>query len=104
MVKVIKYLIPFSMTANGCLMVGAGAVFYFIFIGSKEQDPLSPEESPKLIVWPMTLWSLFAGSTLCSLEGIGMVSILILFAMRVITLFDYNKTYFVNKIINRYNE
>lgn len=73
MIKVIKFLAPFSMTANGCLLIGAGAVFYYILIGSQGQEPLSPQNSPKLIVWPMTLWSLFAGSTLCSLEGIGMV-------------------------------
>lgn len=100
MVKVIKYLIPFSMIANGCLMVGAGAVFYFIFIGSEGQEPLSIEKSAKLIVWPMTSWSLFAGSTLCSLEGIGMVRYCLTYTYYIFRLYYLNIIYMI--IINRY--
>lgn len=75
MVRLIKYLVPFSIAANACLVAGAGAVFYFIFVDNHVKNPLGPEEQAKLIVWPVTGWSLFAGSALCSLEGVGMVSI-----------------------------
>lgn len=74
MVRLIKYLVPFSMAANLCMLIGTGAVFYFIFIGDDQQIPLAPENQAKWVVWPPTQWSLFAGSALCSLEGVGMVS------------------------------
>lgn len=74
MVRLIKYLVPFSVAANACMLVGTGAVFYFIFFGDDQQISLAPEEQAKLVVWPPTRWSLFAGSALCSLEGVGMVS------------------------------
>ncbi|VVC38476.1 Amino acid transporter, transmembrane domain [Cinara cedri] len=72
MVRLIKYLVPFSMAANACLLVGAGAVFYFI-AWDDGMTPLGPEERAKLVIWPATHWSLFAGSTLCSMEGVGML-------------------------------
>uniref|UniRef100_A0A2H8TWL3 Proton-coupled amino acid transporter 1 n=2 Tax=Melanaphis sacchari TaxID=742174 RepID=A0A2H8TWL3_9HEMI len=71
MVRLIKYLVPFSVAANVCILAGTVAVFYFIFFG--DNRPLAPEEQAKLIVWPATRWSLFAGSALCSLEGVGML-------------------------------
>ncbi|KAL4135762.1 hypothetical protein QTP88_007352 [Uroleucon formosanum] len=71
MVRLIKYLVPFSVAANACLLAGTAAVFYFILIGG--QDSLAPEEQAKLVVWPATRWTLFAGSALCSLEGVGML-------------------------------
>ncbi|XP_060845019.1 proton-coupled amino acid transporter-like protein CG1139 [Rhopalosiphum padi] len=73
MVRLIKYLVPFSVAANACMLAGTVAVFYFIFFGDDGQDPLAPEEQAKLIVWPATRWSLFTGSALCSLEGVGML-------------------------------
>lgn len=72
MVRLIKYLVPFSVVANMCLLVGASAVFYFI-LWDNGQIPLELEERAKLVVWPATHWSLFTGSTLCSMEGVGMV-------------------------------
>lgn len=75
MVRLIKYLVPFSIAANTCLVAGASAVFYFIFTGSNGQEPLRPDEEAKLIVWPISQWTLFLGTTLCSLEGVGMVII-----------------------------
>lgn len=77
MVRLIKYLVPFSIAANTCLVAGASAVFYFIFSGDDRQEPLRPEEQAKLIVWPVTHWSLFMGTTLCSMEGVGMVIIVV---------------------------
>lgn len=72
MVRLIKYLVPFSVVANLCLMVGSSVIFYFIIAG---QGPvLSSEQEAKLIVFPASQWILFAGSTMCSLEGVGMVS------------------------------
>lgn len=73
MVRLIKYLVPFSVAANACMLAGTAAVFYFIIFGDDRSDPLAPEEQAKLIVWPVTRWTLFAGSTLCSLEGVGML-------------------------------
>ncbi|KAF0767583.1 proton-coupled amino acid transporter-like protein CG1139 [Aphis craccivora] len=73
MVRLIKYLVPFSIAANACLLAGTAAVFYFILYGDDGQNPLAPEEKAKLVVWPATQWSLFAGSALCSLEGVGML-------------------------------
>lgn len=73
MVRLIKYLVPFSIAANACLLAGTVAVFYFITFGDDGQNPLAPEEKAKLVVWPATQWSLFTGSALCSLEGVGML-------------------------------
>ncbi|XP_025419886.1 proton-coupled amino acid transporter-like protein CG1139 [Sipha flava] len=73
MVRLMKYLVPFSIAANAFMLAGIGAVFYFIFIGDDQQIPLAPEDQAKLVVWPPTRWSLFAGSALCSLEGVGML-------------------------------
>lgn len=73
MVRSLKHLSLFSSTANGCMLAGTAAIFYYIFFG-KVMNPLKPEEKAKWIVWPMERWSLFSGSALCSLEGIGMVS------------------------------
>lgn len=73
MVRLIKYLVPFSVVANACLVTGVSVVFYFIFVGDDRPSALAPEERAKMLVWPMTRWSLFAGSTLCSMESIGMV-------------------------------
>jgi len=71
MVRLMKYLVPFSVVANACLVFGSSAVFYFIVA---EQGPaLPPEQQAKLLVLPATRWMLFAGSTLCSMEGVGMV-------------------------------
>jgi len=75
MIRLIKLLVPFSMIANGLISVSAAVLFYFIFTDDGGRDPLRPEERSKLVVWPMTRWSLFAGSALCSMEGVGMVSI-----------------------------
>jgi len=73
MVRSLKHLSQFSQTANGCMLAGTAAIFYFIFFG-EVTNPLKPEEQAKWIVWPIERWSLFSGSALCSLEGIGMVS------------------------------
>jgi len=78
MIQFIKYLVPFSIIANWLISAGAVVLFYFIFTDDGGRDPLLPEERSKLVVWPMTRWSLFAGSALCSMEGVGMVSIVIL--------------------------
>jgi hypothetical protein len=77
MVRLIKYLVPFSVAANACMLAGTVAVFYFIFFGDDGENPLAPEEQAKLIVWPATRWSLFTGSALCSLEGVGMVTVIV---------------------------
>lgn len=73
MIRLIKYLVPFSVTANACMLIGTVAIFYFILIGDDTKAPLHAEEQAKLVVWPPTRWTLFAGSALCSLEGVGMV-------------------------------
>lgn len=74
MVRLIKLLVPFSVTANLGMMISLVAIFYFILIGDNGRVSLSPEEEAKLVVWPPTRWTLFSGSALCSLEGVGMVS------------------------------
>jgi len=73
MIRLIKYLVPFSVAANACMLAGTAAVFYFILFGDDSQNPMAPEEEAKWVVWPATRWTLFAGSALCSLEGVGMV-------------------------------
>jgi len=78
MVQIIKYLVPFSVIANGLISAGTVAMFYFIFTDDGGRNPLREDEVSKLIVWPMTRWSLFAGSALCSMEGVGMVSTIFL--------------------------
>jgi len=78
MIQLIKYLVPFSIIANGLISAGTVVLFYFIFTDDGGRDPLLPEERSKLVVWPITRWSLFAGSALCSMEGVGMVSIVFL--------------------------
>jgi len=75
MIQLIKYLVPLSIIANGLISAGTVILFYFIFTDDGGRNPLSQEESAKLVVWPMTRWTLFAGSALCSMEGVGMVSI-----------------------------
>lgn len=95
MIKLMKYLVPFSVAANACMLAGTAAVFYFILIGDDSQDPIPPEEQAKLIVWPATRWTLFAGSSLCSLEGVGMVIAIshILYFDSIVTgciLYDYD--------------
>jgi len=78
MVQIIKYLVPFSVIANGLISAGTVAMFYFIFTDDGGRNPLREDEVSKLVVWPMTRWSLFAGSALCSMEGVGMVSTIFL--------------------------
>lgn len=78
MVQIIKYLVPFSVIANGLISAGTVAMFYFIFTDDEGRNPLRENELSKLVVWPMTRWSLFAGSALCSMEGVGMVSTIFL--------------------------
>ncbi|XP_025207523.1 proton-coupled amino acid transporter-like protein pathetic [Melanaphis sacchari] len=73
MVQIIKYLVPFSVIANGLISAGTIAMFYFIFTDDDGRNPLQENELSKLVVWPMTRWSLFAGSALCSMEGVGML-------------------------------
>ncbi|XP_060845020.1 proton-coupled amino acid transporter-like protein pathetic [Rhopalosiphum padi] len=73
MVQIIKYLVPFSVIANGLISAGTVAMFYFIFTDDEGRNPLRENELSKLVVWPMTRWSLFAGSALCSMEGVGML-------------------------------
>ncbi|CAH1732871.1 proton-coupled amino acid transporter-like protein pathetic [Aphis gossypii] len=73
MVQIIKYLVPFSVIANGLISAGTVAMFYFIFTDDGGRNPLREDEVSKLVVWPMTRWSLFAGSALCSMEGVGML-------------------------------
>jgi len=92
MVKLMKYLVPFSVAANACMLAGTAAVFYFIIIGDDSEDPIPPEEQAKLVVWPATRWTLFAGSSLCSLEGVGMV-IVISYITHIIFSFDYSGRY-----------
>lgn len=75
MIQLIKYLVPFSIIANGLISAGTVVLFYFIFTDDGGRDPLRPDERSKLVVWPINRWSLFAGSALCSMEGVGMVSI-----------------------------
>lgn len=74
MVRLIKYLVPFSFAANACLVTGVGVVFYYIVVGDDRPGPTDPDERAQALVLPAVRWSLFAGSTLCSLEGIGMVN------------------------------
>ncbi|XP_060859005.1 proton-coupled amino acid transporter-like protein CG1139 [Metopolophium dirhodum] len=73
MIRLIKYLVPFSVAANACMLGGTAAVFYFILFGDDSKNPITPEEQAKWVVWPATRWTLFAGSALCSLEGVGML-------------------------------
>lgn len=73
MVRLIKYLVPFSVAANACMLISTVVIFYFIIFGDDGREPLHPAEQAKLVVWPPTRWTLFAGSALCSLEGVGMV-------------------------------
>ncbi|XP_001944882.2 proton-coupled amino acid transporter-like protein pathetic [Acyrthosiphon pisum] len=73
MIRLMKYMVPFSVAANACMLSGTVAVFYFIVFGDGSQDPIPPEEQAKLVVWPATRWTLFAGSSLCSLESVGML-------------------------------
>ncbi|XP_060858812.1 proton-coupled amino acid transporter-like protein pathetic [Metopolophium dirhodum] len=73
MVQLIRYLVPFSIIANGLISAGTVILFYFIFTNDNGRNPLSQEERAKLVVWPMTRWTLFAGSALCSMEGVGML-------------------------------
>lgn len=96
MIRLIKYLVPFSIAANACLLAGTVVVFYFILFGDDEQNPLAPEEKAKLVVWPATQWSLFIGSALCSLEGVGMVTVIVNILYRLHNLFCYNIIYYTN--------
>lgn len=74
MIRLIKYLLPFSVVANILMSVGTLMLFYFIFTDDGVHDPLRPDEHAKLVVTEITRWTLFAGSALCSMEGVGMVS------------------------------
>ncbi|XP_029344427.1 proton-coupled amino acid transporter-like protein pathetic [Acyrthosiphon pisum] len=73
MIQLIRYLVPFSVIANGLISAGTVVLFYFIFTDDNGRNPLNAEERAKLVVWPMTRWTLFAGSALCSMEGVGML-------------------------------
>ncbi|CAI6357784.1 unnamed protein product [Macrosiphum euphorbiae] len=73
MIQLIKYLVPFSVVANALMSVGTLVLFYFVFTDDNGRNPLNPEEMAKMVVWPIARWTLFAGSALCSMEGVGML-------------------------------
>lgn len=75
MIQLIKYLVPFSVVANALMSVGTLVLFYFVFTDDNGRNPLNPEEMAKMVVWPIARWTLFAGSALCSMEGVGMVRV-----------------------------
>ncbi|VVC37500.1 Amino acid transporter, transmembrane domain [Cinara cedri] len=73
MVRVMKYMVPFSSIANICLMAGALSIVCYMFFIDDISEILSPSEKPVYVVWPWSEWTLFAGSALFSMEGVGML-------------------------------
>lgn len=70
-VRNLKYLAPFSMVANCLIAVGMGITFYYIFRDtSKFQTVPAFSSFDKL--------PLFFGTAIFALEGIGVVSIIIM--------------------------
>lgn len=70
MVFNLKALVIISKVANLIIIGAASIIFYFLFGG--DDRPIA--STAKMIVYPASKWSLFAGTALCSLEGVGMVS------------------------------
>ncbi|XP_050425986.1 proton-coupled amino acid transporter-like protein CG1139 [Adelges cooleyi] len=88
MVRLMKYLVPFSAIANMFMGIGSGMVFYYLAIGdqtSSDTRDVSSEignvtsasssaaDQVQWIAAPLSQWPLFMGTCLCSMEGVGML-------------------------------
>lgn len=73
MIRSMKILSRISAVANACLLAGGLGIYFYLFFG-EVKVPIEPQNQAKWFIWSIGSWALFAGSTLCSLEGIGMVS------------------------------
>ena len=72
LIRNLKFLAPFSMLANALVAVGLGITFYYIF----DELP-SIDTVPKFATFSQL--PLFFGTAIFALEGIGVVSIIILY-------------------------
>lgn len=72
LVRNLKYLAPFSMVANMLIATGMGIAFYYIL-----QDLPTIGDVPSFSSWSQL--PMFFGTAIFALEGIGVVSIQILY-------------------------
>ncbi|CAO1407954.1 unnamed protein product [Diamesa hyperborea] len=65
-IRVLKFLVPFSATANVFILVTFAIVLYYIF-----KEPLVFSDLPLVVSW--TKWPLFFATVIFAMEGIGAV-------------------------------
>ena len=66
-IRNLKYLVPFSILANVCMMVGLALTLYFIFIDIKPISSVKNFSSVKQL-------PVFFATVIFAIEGIGVVS------------------------------
>ncbi|CRK87157.1 CLUMA_CG000966, isoform A [Clunio marinus] len=65
-IRSLKFLVPFSGTANVFIVAAFGIVLFYIF-----KEPLNFEDKPLIVSW--TKWPVFFSTVIFAMEGIGVV-------------------------------